>query len=140
MTAEDSQRLAQQFLNAFNEGDWERCSQLVTSDVVLEERTIEGQTDGVEGLIRRCQEMRDAAPGIRVDVNLWVTANDGSTVAGEVTWTRDDLEDVGTVSGTIFFSIAEERLRTIHELHAPMPERLNCDLCIIQPGRSRPVT
>src|SRR4051794_13390867 len=114
MTAEDSQRLVQEFIEALNEGDWDHCSRFLTPDVYLEERTIESRADGVESLIGRFQELRGAAPGIRVDVDSWVTAGDGSTVAAEVTWTRDDREDDGAVSGTVFFSIAGDRVRGIH--------------------------
>jgi hypothetical protein len=130
MAAEDSQRLAQDFIEAFNEGEWNRYSQLVAPEVVLDERTIEKQTYNAEDLIERLQEVRAAAPGIRINVDSWVAADDGSVVAGEVAWTRDDLEGNEAVSGTIFLSIEEGRVRTIHELHAPLPQRLRCPICM----------
>lgn len=132
MCAEDYQRLAQDFIDALNDGDWDRCGEVLAPEVVLEERTIESRTTTSVALVARLQEIRDAAPDIRISVDSWV-ATAGGFVAGEVMWTRDALEVDGAVSGMIFLSFEADRLRSIHELHAPLPKRLYCSICLRPP-------
>jgi steroid delta-isomerase-like uncharacterized protein len=81
---QDLIKRAEDWLEAFNAGDWQRFAAGMTPDVVYEETGTQRRVDGVDAYVQLCQGWKQAFPDVRGTIRNVVAS--GDTVAQEVTW------------------------------------------------------
>lgn len=99
MNDSDVTRTANDFLDAFNQGDWERFRARLAPDVAYEETGTGRTTRGADAYIALCRGWRQAFPdatGI-----LRRTLVSGETAVQEVTWEGTQTGELPTPGGTL---------------------------------------
>lgn len=96
---EGKSRLAQELIEAFNDGDWDSFRDRITSDVVYEEPGTGRRAVGPDQYMQLLQGWRQAFPNVSGEVRRTVAS--GDTVAVELVWRGDQTGDLETPSGTI---------------------------------------
>ncbi len=99
MTDEDLIRIASGVVEAFNEGDLERCVQPLTSDSVYDEVATQRHLRGRDEIIPALQGWREAMPDVKGTVTN-AFANTTMAVL-EVTWEGTHTGPLQSPAGTI---------------------------------------
>jgi steroid delta-isomerase-like uncharacterized protein len=89
---QDLIKRADDFIDAFNDGDWQRFAAGLAPEVVYEEAGTQRRVGGVDAYVQLCQGWKQAFPDARGAIRN-VVAN-GSTVVQEIMWE-------GTQTGTL---------------------------------------
>ena len=84
--------VANEFIEAFNEADWERFSATCSADVVYEEKGSNRTVKGRDGVLEAAKGWRTAFPDVRG--KIFKSTAEGTTAALEITW-------VGTHNGPL---------------------------------------
>ena len=121
----DSTKVADNLIDAFNRGDWDRLRSLVTHDIVYQETGTGRRIQGGDAYVQLCQGWKQAFSDVTGTVHATVAS--GSTVAQEVIWegthTGPLTGPAGTlpptgrrasVPGTMWYVIEGDRVREIH--------------------------
>jgi SnoaL-like domain len=116
MPAEDAQQVAQEFLDAFNASDWERCSGLLADEVTYK-GPIGDRANDAEGTLEQLRKIRDVVPGLVGTVRTWEVSDDNSAVAAVARWRDTELDNPRQLLGTLQLTIENGRLASISERH-----------------------
>ena len=81
---QDLIKRAEDWLEAFNAGDWQRFAAGMTPDVVYEETGTQRRVDGVDAYVQLCQGWKQAFPDVRGAIRNVVAS--GDTVVQEIMW------------------------------------------------------
>jgi steroid delta-isomerase-like uncharacterized protein len=84
MAEQDILRVAQENIEAFDAGDWERQKATMTPDSIYQEFATQRRIQGVEQIIEANEGWRNAFPDAKGAVNKAVAS--GDTVTLEITW------------------------------------------------------
>ena len=95
----DAATVANDFMEAFNDSDWERFTALCSPDVTYEERGSNRSAKGVDGILEVAHGWKAAFPDIRG--RIWGCAGAGNTAVLEITWTGTNTGPLDTGSGTL---------------------------------------
>jgi len=120
----DPTKVADELVDAFNRGDWERLRAQVTQDIVYQETGTGQRVQGVDAYLQLCQGWKQVFADVRGTVNNTVAT--GGTVAQELTWegthTGPLVGPGGTVAptgkrvsvlGTMWYMVEGDRVRQI---------------------------
>ena len=99
MAAEDLIRIAEENLNAFNTGDWERFRATLTSDCLYEELATQRRIEGPDEILAVNQGWKRAFPDARGTLNSAVAS--GNTVVQEITWTGTNTGPMDMPTGAM---------------------------------------
>ncbi len=84
MSTQDLTKVAQELVDAFNAGDWQRFRAVVAPDVRYDETGTQRSVHGADQYVALCQGWRQALPDVRGTIRT--TVNSGNTVVQELTW------------------------------------------------------
>jgi steroid delta-isomerase-like uncharacterized protein len=87
MRREDLRQLATDVVEAFNDGDWERQSQLAAPQVVYQETGTDRRTDTVDTYVGALQDWKQAVPDIHAQLRTLLVDEETDTIACQITWT-----------------------------------------------------
>ena len=99
MAVEEAMRIAEQDVEAFNEGDWERTRRLYGEDGVYDERATGRRLEGGEEIAAGLQGWRQAFPDARGTITN--SFSSGDQVVQEVTWEGTQSGELETPQGSI---------------------------------------
>ena len=91
--------VANEFIEAFNEADWERFSATCSADVVYEEKGSNRTVKGREGVLEAAKGWRTAFPDIRG--KIFQSTAEGTTAALEITWIATHNGPLELPTGTL---------------------------------------
>jgi steroid delta-isomerase-like uncharacterized protein len=91
--------VANEFIDAFNEADWERFSATCSADVVYEEKGSNRTVRGVDAVLELAKGWRAAFPDVRGKISN--TTASGTTAALEITWLGTHTGPLELPSGTL---------------------------------------
>jgi steroid delta-isomerase-like uncharacterized protein len=90
---------ANEFIEAFNDADWERFSATCSADVVYEEKGSNRTVKGRDGVLEAAKGWRTAFPDIRG--KIFNSTAEGTTAALEITWMATHNGPLELPSGTL---------------------------------------
>jgi len=105
------------FLEAFNDGDWERYAEILAPDVTYYERGTERRANNARRSVAIIRKYRTITPGLKGDPSAWVIDEVTSTVAVEIVWRQIDTGNPVTVPGNFFFTMQGGRIIGVSEQH-----------------------
>jgi steroid delta-isomerase-like uncharacterized protein len=121
----DTTAVANELIEAFNVGDWERLRATLHPDVVYEETGTQRRVHGAEEYIRLCQGWKESLPDTRGTIQSTVAS--GQQVVQEVVWEgthHGPLAGPGgvvsptgkrvRVRATLWHTIVDGRAREVH--------------------------
>jgi len=117
MAREDLQQLAISFLEAFNDGDWERYAEIIAPDATYYERGSERTAHSARRSVAILRQYRGITPGLKGEPSVWVIDEVTSTVAVQIVWSQVGTENPVTVPGNFFFTIRGGRIASVSEQH-----------------------
>ena len=99
MADTDLTTIAEDFLDAFNAGDWPRFAARLAPDVAYQESGTGRSTRGADAYVALCRGWKAAFPDAAGALHRAVAS--GDTVAQEVTWEGTQAGPLPTPSGTL---------------------------------------
>jgi steroid delta-isomerase-like uncharacterized protein len=99
MAVEEATRIAEQDVEAFNEGDWEQTRRLYGGDGVYDERATGRRLEGGDEIAGALQSWRDAFPDARGTITNAFSS--GDQVVQEITWEGTHSGELETPQGSI---------------------------------------
>ena len=99
MESTDTIRVAEDFIAAFNAGDWSRFRARLAPDIAYEETGTGRSTAGADAYIALCQGWKDAFPDASGTIRRAVTSE--GIVVQEVTWEGTHTGAIPTPGGTL---------------------------------------
>ena len=102
MTTQQSKNLtqvAQDVIEAFNAGDWERFKAPLAADVMYEETGTQRRVQDADAYVQLCQGWKQAFPDAKGTIRNVVST--GNTVVQEVLWEGTQDGDLPGPSGTL---------------------------------------
>jgi steroid delta-isomerase-like uncharacterized protein len=90
---------ANEFIDAFNEGDWERFTATCSADVLYEEKGSDRTAKGIDAVVELAKGWRAAFPDVRGKVSNQTA--EGTTVALEITWKGTHTGPLELPTGTL---------------------------------------
>ena len=91
--------VANEFIEAFNDADWERFSATCSPDVVYEEKGSNRTVRGLDGVLEAAKGWRTAFPDIRG--KIFKSTAEADTAALEITWVATHDGPLELPSGTM---------------------------------------
>ena len=91
--------VANEFIEAFNEADWERFSATCSADVIYEEKGSNRTVKGRDGVLEAAKGWKTAFPDIRG--KIFKSTAEGTTAALEITWIATHNGPLELPSGTL---------------------------------------
>ena len=125
MAGHDCSQVAQELIEAFNAGDWDRFRATLAPAVVYQETGTGRRVEGVDAYVQLCQGWKEAFPDARGTIQAALAS--GDRVDQEVTWVgthSGPLEGPGgsvpptnkriEVQGALWYTFAGDKAREIH--------------------------
>jgi steroid delta-isomerase-like uncharacterized protein len=97
--AKDLTQVAQDFIEAFNSGDWTRFKATLAANVNYEETGTQRRVQDAEAYVQLCQGWKQAFPNAKGTIRNMVST--GDTVVQEVLWEGTQDGDLPTPTGTL---------------------------------------
>jgi steroid delta-isomerase-like uncharacterized protein len=91
--------VANEFIEAFNEADWERFSATCSADVIYVEKGSNRTVKGRDGVLEAAKGWKTAFPDIRG--KIFQSTAEGTTAALEITWIATHNGPLELPSGTL---------------------------------------
>ncbi|HEV8626635.1 MAG TPA: ester cyclase [Acidimicrobiia bacterium] len=91
--------VANEFIEAFNDADWERFTATCSPDVVYEEKGSNRTVRGIDGVLEAAKGWRTAFPDIRGKISN--STAQGNTAALEITWLATHNGPLALPGGTL---------------------------------------
>ena len=101
MRREDLRQLATDVVDAFNNGDWERESQLVAPNVVYQETGTGRRAETADTYVGALQDWKHAVPDIYAQLRTLLVDDETGTIACQITWSGNHTGDYSTPTQVI---------------------------------------
>jgi steroid delta-isomerase-like uncharacterized protein len=99
MTAREMVKLAQENIDAFNAGDWQRAKATLAPNAVYDEVGTQRRIQGVDQIIETFQGWKQAMPDAKGTITKAVAGDGGATL--EITWSGTHTGPLMGPGGTI---------------------------------------
>jgi steroid delta-isomerase-like uncharacterized protein len=123
--SDNLKQIAQDFIDAFNAGDWARFRAPLTPDLSYEETGTGRRVDDPDTYVQLCQGWKQAFPDVKGTIRNVVGA--GNTVVQEILWEGTQDGELPTPNGTLppsgrrimtpavlWYVFENEQMREIH--------------------------
>src|SRR5215207_1412782 len=89
----DLERVAETFVQAFNENNLEQLATLLADSLIHDELDTPFRATAREDSMRRFREIKYRAPEVRATVQSWIIDEDRNVAVGRFVWRLSDRDD-----------------------------------------------